>query len=113
MSQKPFPPPYDILTELLVAARQSAGLTQEELADRLLIGQSAVSKVERGVQRLDLVELHRWLSAIGAPTVTAFVQAFEKRVGEQSVAERRWLRTSAPTGHPTTPQPTRARKRSK
>jgi hypothetical protein len=81
------------------------------LAERLLIGQSAVSKVERGVQRLDLVELHRWLSAIGTQSVTSFVQAFEKRVGEQSAAERRWLRGRAPTALPKG-QPTGARKRS-
>jgi transcriptional regulator with XRE-family HTH domain len=110
MSQKPFPPPYDILTELLVAARQSAGLTQEELAARLLIGQSTVSKVERGVQRLDLVELRRWLAAIGTPSVTSFVQAFEKRVSEQSVAEGRWLRGRTPTAQPKR-QLTGARKR--
>ncbi|MDG0854778.1 helix-turn-helix domain-containing protein [Roseateles puraquae] len=111
MSQKPFPPPYDILRELLVAARQSAGLTQDELAARLLIGQSAVSKVERGAQRLDLVELHRWLLAIGAPSITSFVQAFEKRVGEQIVAERRWARSRTPTRQPTR-QASGARKRS-
>lgn len=111
MPQKPFPPPHDILTELLVAARLSAGLTQEELAERLLIGQSAVSKVERGAQRLDLVELHRWLSAIGTPSVTSFVQAFEQRLGEQSVAERLWLRGRESTGQPAR-QPIGARRRS-
>jgi transcriptional regulator with XRE-family HTH domain len=100
MYQKPFPPPYDILTELLVAARQSVGMTQEELAERLLIGQSAVSKVERGVQRLDLVELHHWLTAIGTPGLSAFVQAFEKRVGEQVVAERSWMPSRDPTVRP-------------
>jgi transcriptional regulator with XRE-family HTH domain len=111
MSQKPFPPPYDILTELLVAARQSAGLTQEELAGRLLIGQSAVSKVERGVQRLDLVELQRWLSAIGSPNLTSFVGAFEKRIGEQTVAEGRWMSNRRPKGQ-RAHQPAVARKRS-
>lgn len=90
MSQKPFPPPYDILTELLVAARQRAGLTQATLADRLQIGQSAVSKVERGLQRLDLVELHRWLAAIGAPSLTSFVAVFDERVRLQAAAERSW-----------------------
>lgn len=90
MSQKPFPPPYDVLTDLLVAARQGAGLTQEELAERLQIGQSAVSKVERGVQRLDLVELHRWLTAIGGPSLPSFVTAFDERLRHQKAVEGTW-----------------------
>jgi transcriptional regulator with XRE-family HTH domain len=109
MSQKLFPPPYDILTELLVAARLAAGLTQEGLAERLLIGQSAVSKVERGVQRLDLVELQRWLSAIGSPSLTSFVSAFEERVREQKAAEKHWSRVRRRAGHP--PTSATARKR--
>jgi transcriptional regulator with XRE-family HTH domain len=72
MPQKPFAPPYDVLTNLLTEARRSAELTQRDLATRLAIGQSAVSKVERGVQRLDLVELHRWLDAIKGPTFLEF-----------------------------------------
>jgi transcriptional regulator with XRE-family HTH domain len=75
-----------------VAARLAAGVTQEVLAERLSIGQSAVSKVERGVQRLDLVELHRWLSAVGGPSLTDFAGAFEERVRKQTAVERRWLR---------------------
>lgn len=108
MSQKPFPPPYDILTELLVAARQGAGLTQAALADRLQIGQSAVSKVEHGLQRLDLVELHRWLAAIGAPSLASFVTTFEERVGLQAAAERSW---SSGRRRKTTVEPVRSSRR--
>ena len=92
MSQKPFPPPYDVLTEMLVAARLASGLTQKTLAERLSIGQSSVSKVERGLQRLDLVELHRWLSALGEPSLADFACAFEARVRAQTAVERRWIR---------------------
>jgi len=92
MSQKPFPPPYDVLTEMLVAARLATGLTQKALAERLSIGQSSVSKVERGLQRLDLVELHRWLSALGGPSLADFASAFEMRVRTQTAVERRWIR---------------------
>lgn len=92
MSQKPFPPPYDVLTEMLVAARLASGLTQKTLAERLSIGQSSVSKVERGLQRLDLVELHRWLSALGEPSLADFASSFEARVRTQTAVERRWIR---------------------
>jgi transcriptional regulator with XRE-family HTH domain len=90
MPQKPFAPPYDVLTNLLTEARRSAELTQRDLATRLAIGQSAVSKVERGVQRLDLVELHRWLDAIKGPTFLEFASAFDERIRAQSAAEVRW-----------------------
>ena len=92
MSQKPFSPPYDIFAELLVSARRSAGVTQKALAEKLAIGQSSVSKVERGVQRLDLVELQLWLSAIGSPSLAAFAAEFEDRVLKLSSAEQRWKR---------------------
>ena len=92
MPQKPFPPPYDILTELLVECRRSAEVSQEELAERLSIGQSAVSKVERGVQRLDIMELHRWLAAIGGPTFIEFTRTLDDRLRAQTAAETRWRR---------------------
>jgi transcriptional regulator with XRE-family HTH domain len=44
------------LMELLAAARDRAGLTQQQLADRLGKPQSFVSKYEGGERRLDLVE---------------------------------------------------------
>jgi transcriptional regulator with XRE-family HTH domain len=93
MSQKPFPPPYDILTDLIVTARRAAGVTQAELATRLSIGQSAVSKIERGVQRLDMVELHRWLSAIGGQGFMDVARKFDARIRTQTAAEGRWIRT--------------------
>lgn len=45
------------LQQLLIAARQAAGLTQAELALRLKRPQSFVSKYETGERRIDLVEL--------------------------------------------------------
>jgi len=88
--KKPFPPPHDILVELLIDARKSAKLTQVDLAAKLSLGQSAVSKVERGMQRIDLVELHRWLVAIGGPTLADVASAFEERVEARIAAAARW-----------------------
>lgn len=44
------------LIALLIAAREKAGLTQQQLADRLDRPQSFVAKYEGGERRLDLVE---------------------------------------------------------
>lgn len=107
MSKKPFPAPYAVLTELLVAARADSGLTQEALAERLSIGQSAVSKVERGVQRLDLFELRKWLLATNGPSLTEFVQAFDDRVRKQTAVQTKWAKRRRPgrTDVPAEPKP--------
>ena len=47
---------YDEFRRLLVEARKTAGLTQDELARQLSRTQSYVSKYERGERRLDLIE---------------------------------------------------------
>ncbi|MXX52847.1 MAG: helix-turn-helix transcriptional regulator, partial [Dehalococcoidia bacterium] len=56
-----FATPYLRLQRLLVEARHARGLTQSEVASRLQVPQSFVSKYERGERRLDIVELLRIL----------------------------------------------------
>jgi transcriptional regulator with XRE-family HTH domain len=51
---------YRRFLERLRAAREEAGLTQAETASKLGVDQSWVSKVERGVRRLDVIELCRF-----------------------------------------------------
>lgn len=45
-----------VLLEVLMSARQAAGITQSELASRLGRPQSFVSKYENGERRLDILE---------------------------------------------------------
>ena len=47
---------YKALLALLVEARNEAGLTQHQLAEKLGRPQSFVSKVEHGDRRLDVIE---------------------------------------------------------
>lgn len=50
----------------LAEARQVAGLTQEQLADRLGVTQSQVAKMEkRGYDRYTLQSLRRYIEALG------------------------------------------------
>jgi transcriptional regulator with XRE-family HTH domain len=58
---------YAVLLELLAEARSRTNLTQIDLAKRLKMTQSSVSKVERGERRLDVIELHAWCQALGTP----------------------------------------------
>ena len=54
------------LRELLIAARDRAGLTQQKLAKRLGKPQSFVAKYEGGERRLDVIEFIVIARAIGA-----------------------------------------------
>jgi transcriptional regulator with XRE-family HTH domain len=56
MSRSIHSPSYAALREMLIAARRSAGLTQDEVARRLERPQSFVAKYEGGERRLDVVE---------------------------------------------------------
>ena len=56
---------YDAFLASLRSARKATGLTQIDLAERLQITQSTVSKSERGERRLDVVELRHWCQALG------------------------------------------------
>lgn len=57
--------PYLVLRTQLIAARKSAGLTQQDLANKLGRPQSFVAKYETGERRLDVVELIEIARAIG------------------------------------------------
>jgi transcriptional regulator with XRE-family HTH domain len=58
---------YKTLLKLLIRVREARGITQVTLARRLQMTQSAVSKVERGERRLDVIELHTWCAALRVP----------------------------------------------
>lgn len=60
-------------------ARQRADLSQAQLAARLGVDQSFVSKCETGVRRIDVVELRRWVTALGG-TLSQFIAAYENRL---------------------------------
>ncbi len=68
---------YLLFLEMLRNARESSGLTQGEVADRLSETQSFVSKCERGERRLDVVELRAWCAALEIP-FHEFLKQFDK-----------------------------------
>ena len=72
---------YQTLTELLREARKRAGLTQQEVADRLNTHQSYVAKVEKGERRIDVVEFVQLAKAIGASS-PALIKKIEAAVVE-------------------------------
>jgi transcriptional regulator with XRE-family HTH domain len=59
-------PDHVRLTDLLIAARKRAGLTQRHVAEALQRPQSFVAKYEGGERRLDVVEFIAVARALGA-----------------------------------------------
>lgn len=53
------------LISMLIEAREEAGLTQTELADRLGEYQSFVARLESGQRRVDVVEFVKLAETIG------------------------------------------------
>ncbi len=64
---------------LLRDLRQEAGLTQWDLAARLQMPQSFVSKFEAGTRRLDICELRRVLDALDV-TLDTFLLRLDARL---------------------------------
>ncbi len=56
---------YRMFLAMLVEVRQKAGLSQQQVADRLGRPQSYVSRYESGQTRIDTVELVRLARVIG------------------------------------------------
>lgn len=93
---------YDVLRGLLREKRIASGLTQVDVSQRLGRSQSFISDVERGVRRVDMLEL-RDLCGLFGIRLTAFCNEFERRVGaiapsDKQPAKRRNLST-ATNGH--------------
>ncbi len=70
------------LAELLRTLRVESGQTQVDLAERLGETQSAVSKVESGQRRLDLVQLATYANALGIK-VSKLVERWERGVAKR------------------------------
>lgn len=73
-----------VLHSLLREIRTQANLRQEDLAGRLGVGQSYVSKYESGERRLDVLELRSICIACGIPT-RDFVDRLEAALSSQNV----------------------------
>ena len=72
-----------VLLKLLLDSRRKVDLRQVELAKRLGLPQSFVSKYESGERRLDLLELQDVCAALGG-TTTVFVQEFQRACADEN-----------------------------
>ncbi|MBX9792232.1 MAG: helix-turn-helix domain-containing protein [Pirellulales bacterium] len=81
MAKSIFTPEYRRFLVLLRETRESAGVTQAELAVRLGQTQSLVSKFERGEIRVDVIQLRTICQIVGT-TLPAFINSLEKRLAK-------------------------------
>ena len=71
---------YRQLLTLLVAEREKRDITQVQLAKRMKTSQSMLSKMERGVVRIDLADLLDYLDGVGGHPLE-FVRSYIKEIG--------------------------------
>lgn len=87
MEKSIFTPEYEALSRVLLRRRKAAGITQVALAEALETTQSAVSKLERGTLRLDIVQLRRVCSALRI-TLPELVEEFENELLRPKAGKR-------------------------
>lgn len=82
MTKAIYRPEYDIFLKQLKRLRVEAGLTQSQCSAALGRPQSFMSDVERGVRRLDIVQL-RDLCLVLNTTLSSFTQDYEHALGKK------------------------------
>jgi transcriptional regulator with XRE-family HTH domain len=70
---------YSIFLQLLIETRQKKGLTQVQLGQELPFEQPALSKIERGERRVDIIELKMICDRLGI-SISDFVRELERRM---------------------------------
>lgn len=71
-----------ILVNMLKEMRINAGLRQVDLAEKLKVPQSMVSKYEVGERRIDLLELRDICEALDV-SLPGFIQELEQRIEQK------------------------------
>ena len=75
---------YRIMISLLREKRENVGITQNQLAEKLNVGQTVISKIETCERRLDVIELMSICSAINVSFID-FINELYKKINNDKV----------------------------
>lgn len=75
-------PEYNVFLDVLRRLRENANLNQDDMAAKLSVTQSFISKCERGERRLDFVEWLAWCAALEV-TPQSFMASYEAALGKR------------------------------
>ena len=70
-----------VFLELLYQVRVNSGLRQIDLAERLKVNQSFISKIESGERRIDIIELIEICESIDV-NIVDFIKKLEQKLNE-------------------------------
>ena len=70
---------YAVFLELLIEHRHRVGLTQSQLGQKLPFEQPAISKIERGERRVDVIELKLICERLGV-SLHDFITELQERI---------------------------------
>lgn len=72
------------MISLLREKRENVGITQNQLAEKLNVGQTVISKIETCERRLDVIELMSICSAINVSFID-FINELYKKINNDKV----------------------------
>jgi transcriptional regulator with XRE-family HTH domain len=72
---------HRILLEQIYRLRMASGMRQNDLAKKLNVPQSFISKIENGERRLDIIELREICNCLDT-NLLEFVSELEKNINE-------------------------------
>ena len=75
---------YAIFLELLIEFRHRAGVTQAQLGLQLPFEQPAISKIERGERRVDIIELKLICERLGV-SLHEFISELQSRLEKKNI----------------------------
>jgi len=73
---------YRVFLAQLYRLRVGSGLRQKDIAEKLGVPQSYVSKIESGERRIDLIELKEYCEALGS-NLSEFVSNYEQSLNDR------------------------------